>query len=84
MHHGEKSWQNEASQKLGPTGNFPQGKLKSDDEGEIKIGVTNDKGKVIIDFGKPVAWIGFDPAQAKEIGRLLNLHAIQAEIEATQ
>lgn len=78
MHHGDES----QLSGLGPTGNFPQGKLNSNDEGELALGITHDKGKVIIDFGKPVAWIGFDPKQAKEIARMFELHAIQCEIES--
>jgi hypothetical protein len=39
---------------------FPRGKLNADDEGQLqmKIGV-RDK-TVILDFGKPVVWLGLD------------------------
>jgi len=51
--------------KLGATGKFPQGKLNEDDEGELQIGVAKDaEGKIIINFGKPVAWIGLDAQSA--------------------
>lgn len=56
---------------LGATGEFPNGKLTDDDEGEIAIGITTKDDVVIIDFGKPIAWIGFSKEQAKEIGELL-------------
>jgi len=60
---------------LGPTGKFPDGKLTDSDEGEIAIAVGSKDGKVVIDFGKPTAWIGFTPAQANDIADLLRKHA---------
>lgn len=56
-------------EKLGATGQFPQGKLNKDDEGELKIAVGVDLKKrvVIIQFGKKVSWIGLDPRTAKAL-----------------
>jgi hypothetical protein len=64
---------------LGATGRFPQGQLNPDDEGEIRVAVAADpkQQKVIIDFGKRVAWIGFDAAQATELGELLIAKAME-------
>jgi hypothetical protein len=62
-------------EKLGPTGRFPQGKLTSKDEGEIKIAIGRAAGKVVIDFGKPTAWIGFPPDDAIEIAKAIVKHA---------
>lgn len=56
---------------LGATGNFPEPKITDDDEGEIRIGITEKDGVVVIDFGKLVSWIGFTKEQAKEIGETL-------------
>lgn len=56
---------------LGATGQYPDGKLKADDEGEIKIGVTNHNGKVFIAFGKLVEWIGLEPEQARELAEYI-------------
>ena len=64
---------------LGPTGQFPQGQLNDDDEGEIRIGITNTGGKVIIHFGKPTAWIGFTADQAIDIARALIENAAKAQ-----
>jgi len=63
---------------LGPTGKFPEGKLTETDEGEIKIAIGNKNGKVIIDFGSPVTWIGFTPEQAEEIANILKKNADEA------
>ena len=62
---------------LGATKRYPQGKLNQNDEGEIMFAVAADKskGKVLINFGKPVAWIGMDREQAIEFANLLKQKA---------
>jgi len=60
---------------LGPTGRFPRGKLTSDDEGELRLAITHQAGKVIVDFGGPVAWIGLDPADVRQLAEALLEHA---------
>ena len=63
--------------KPGATGLFPGGKLTASDKGQLgfKVGHTNDKKKVILDFGRPVAWIGFTPVEAFSISKALRKHA---------
>ena len=42
------------------------------DEGEIAIAIgVEETGNVIINFGKPVAWLGLPAEQAIEMGRTL-------------
>jgi hypothetical protein len=62
---------------LGATGQFPRGKLAEEDEGEIKIAIAADPKSqtIIIDFGKPTAWIGFTAEQAIEIAETLQAKA---------
>ena len=62
------------NKQLGPTKQFPEGKLTDKDEGEIAfaIGVVNKK--VVINFGSPVAWFGMLPSQAIELGEILIKH----------
>lgn len=62
------------NRKLGATGRFPQGKLNKDDEGEIRLAIGHENGKVIIDFGKPVAWIGMNPQEAIEFAAMIFQH----------
>lgn len=61
---------------LGATGRHPEGKLVKDDEGEIQIAVGNADGKVVIEFGKPIAWIGFSPEQALDLAQSIRAHAL--------
>lgn len=60
---------------LGATGRFPQGKLTPQDEGEIRFAVGEKDEKVILDFGKATAWIGFEPEQAIQIAQIIQTHA---------
>ena len=69
------------NQRLGATGRYPLGKLGDHDEGEIAFAVAADpkSKKVLIDFGKPVAFIGMTGAQAAELGRMLISKAKELE-----
>lgn len=59
------------AEKLGATGLYPEGPLGELDEGEIRFGVAHHDGKILINFGKPVAWLGMSTDQAKDLARLL-------------
>ena len=63
----DKNNENMRGKFFGATGKFPQGHLNEDDEGELKIGIGVSEGKVVINFGTPVVWIGFDADQAVEL-----------------
>jgi len=67
-------------QRFGPTGKYPDGKLNENDEGEIQIGVAADTEhqKVILNFGVPVAWIGFTAEQALELADSLRQNAFES------
>lgn len=60
---------------LGPTGDYPHGKLGRDDEGGLNIGITNRDGAVVVHFGTPVAWFGMPPEQAIEFAKTIMKHA---------
>lgn len=60
---------------LGGTGDHPRGRLTPTDEGGIRIAVGSKNGAVVIDFGTPVAWIGFTPAQARQLAADITKHA---------
>ena len=75
--HSETEFPKEFLNQLGPTKQFPEGKLTPEDEGEIKIGVICKDGKVVLHFGKPIAWIGFPPHQALELAKLLKERGLE-------
>lgn len=62
---------------LGATGEFPAGKLTKTDEGAIQFAVGHENGKVVMDFGTPVHWVGMPPQQAVELAQSLLDHARQ-------
>jgi hypothetical protein len=54
---------------LGATGMFPKGKIDRLDEGQIKFALAADhKTKtVLINFGKPVMWLGMTADEAFDV-----------------
>jgi hypothetical protein len=54
---------------LGATGNFPDGKISEDDEGELKFAVLTRNENIMIIFGKPVGWLDLPKDTAREMAR---------------
>lgn len=72
------------AKRFGPTGRFPHGKADPTDEGEIRIGVAHDpQGRVVVNFGTKVAWLGMYPPQAIEFAKTILRHAGVSKIELT-
>ncbi|MEE9161323.1 MAG: hypothetical protein V3V73_05980 [Gammaproteobacteria bacterium] len=69
---------------LGDTKTHPEGKIAPGDEGEIAFAVGSQHGKVIIEFGKPVAWMGMNPQQAIALANTLLKHAKDCRIIGKQ
>lgn len=65
---------------LGPTKQFPNGKLTKHDEGEIAFCVAHKFNTVIINFNAPVHWMGMTPVQARQLAATLMEHAHKAEL----
>lgn len=57
--------------KPGPTGEFPDGKIRDDDEGELALLVGVKNRTVIMDFGTQVHWIGLPPKGARAVAAKL-------------
>lgn len=66
-------------QKLGPTGEFPGGHLTENDEGQIRIGVAVVKERVVMNFGTPIASLGFTAKQARDMANILRQYANKVE-----
>jgi hypothetical protein len=64
---------------LGPTGDYPRGKLTPQDEGGLKIACGVEQGKVILHFGKAVVWLGLEPQDARALAASLLKQADRAE-----
>lgn len=62
----------------GALGDFPEGQLSKSDEGAVQFGLGVKDGKVVLDFGTPVAWVGMNPQQAADLATLLVRHAREA------
>lgn len=39
---------------------YPDGMISKDDDGALKIATYIKDGRVVIDFGKDLSWLGFD------------------------
>ena len=63
------------NEELGPTNEFPQGKLNDTDEGELKLAIGEEGGKVIIHFGTTVSWLALDKEKAYEFAELIKKRA---------
>lgn len=72
---GEAAKAQSLIEQLGPTGRFPEGRLNGNDEGEIRFAIRSCGGKLIMDFGTPVAWIGMGRSQAIHLIKILQEHA---------
>jgi hypothetical protein len=70
---------------LGPTGQFPGGMIRQDDQGSINIAISDmdSHGNIHIDFGTPVAWVALPAEQAINLARLLLRKAGAKSVEIT-
>lgn len=68
---------------LGATGEFPKGKINEDDQGELRValGINKEHKRIIVDFGKEVAWLGMgaDEARALAAGLIDVANKLDAE-----
>lgn len=69
---------------FGPTGKFPEGKLTSNDEGELEFGVTEYNQKIVVNFGTPIASLGMSVNQARQLALSLRRYANLVEKEQRQ
>lgn len=77
---GFESWQKRdvaGNPTFGATDQFPDGKISAEDEGELQFGIAHDQDNVLINFGKPVTWLGLPPNEARAFANLILHHAEQ-------
>lgn len=78
-HHGNqhpKPELHEMMKKL--MGEYPAGRLNGNDSGALAMGVGIESGKVVLQFPKPIAWIGMTPDEAIGLAEILMKNARQA------
>ena len=59
--------------KLGESGEYPFGKLRKDDQGELTVAMAADpqNGVIRLEFGKPVGWLALPATHARHMAKLL-------------
>jgi hypothetical protein len=50
---------------------YPRGKLNTDDEGALETRIAVKDKTVIIDYGKPITWLGLGANDARELAQVL-------------
>lgn len=55
----------------GALGDFPEGKMTKTDEGAIQFAIGISNGKVVLDFGTSVHWVGMSAQQAADLASSL-------------
>jgi len=85
LHDTETLVEQQEPQPGGATGEFPDGKLSEDDEGELEFTVGPlPNGLVGVKFGKPVAWMALPPDTAIELATMLVESAGKAQAVLAQ
>lgn len=64
---------------VGPTGKFPDGKIRDDDNGELRIAIGKLNGEVFVQLGTPTEWISGPPEWARGLAALLIKRADELE-----
>lgn len=69
----------------GPTGEFPDGMLRPDDKGALRIAISDadSRGNIHIDFGYAVEWIALPREQVIELARMLLFKAGAKTVDIT-
>jgi hypothetical protein len=55
----------------GPSGQFPQGKLRPDDKGGLAVAVSRRGDQVFIDFGTAVTWLALPASDCESLAVVL-------------
>lgn len=68
-----------AAQQPGPTGEYPEGELSEDDEGELQLRVHHAQGNVVIEFGKSITWLALPHDEVPQFLQIIADHAEAAK-----
>ena len=67
---------------LGATGQFPDGKVSPQDDGELTFSVVGTKEHIVLQFGGPVTWMAISPEMAFALA--LSLLTISREVKQAE
>jgi hypothetical protein len=67
--------------KVGPTGERIYPPMNETDEGALNMAIGAVDGKVVLNFGTPISWIGMTPEDARDLGKALAKIADSAETQ---
>lgn len=67
---------------VGATGEFPDGKVGPNDEGQLQVAIAAVNGAVRVEFGKPVAFLQMYAGEARTFAGVLLSQAAMAEQDA--
>lgn len=73
-----------SKEEIGPTGDYPQGKLNESDEGALNIGLATIDGNVMFNFGKPIVWFAMPLNEAYSFAELIIAKANEAYYDKSQ
>lgn len=68
-----------AACQLGTVGTHTDGSLDEHDLGDLEFTVCSFTGRVVVNFGRPVSWVAFTQAQARELAMVLRTTAKKAK-----
>ena len=71
----------EQTPKIGPTGQYPAGKVSPEDRGGIACALYHRAGRIFMDFGTSLTFIAMTPAEARAFAKALREKADQVERE---
>lgn len=64
QYHETFSLPQEVRQQIGPTHEYPLGRLDETDEGELAVALGIQQGKIVLRFGALISWLAMSPEQA--------------------
>lgn len=64
-------------------GEYPDGRLNDDDAGAVGLAIGIENGRVVLQFPKPVVWVGFTSDDAVEIAVALMKYARRLGLSKT-
>jgi hypothetical protein len=69
--------------RIGAAGRHRREEDRQDDTGELRVAVGAHKGRVVLNFGRAVAWLSMDPVEARNVAAMLLERASKVDGKST-